>query len=182
MVKPGIVDRFAAGARAAGAEILRAATLGDAVEAVCALLKNEEIVSAVVSPSARSSGFTTEAPFRQPGTAREFANAQAGIVRADYGAAETGTLVHLDEDDGEKLGWTLPPLCLCLLDEAAIVEDLESLGPVFSAHLERMVKPGPQVSLVTGPSRTADIECSLTIGVHGPARLVIVLFGNEGLP
>ncbi len=99
----------------------------------------------------------------------------AGIVAADHGVAETGTLVHFDRNDAEKNVWTLPEVCVCLLEARTVTASLDDLAPAFAAHLGRTDIPSPQVSLVTGPSRTADIEGQLTIGVHGPSRLVILL-------
>jgi L-lactate dehydrogenase complex protein LldG len=101
--------------------------------------------------------------------------AEAGIVEADYGIAETGTLVRFDRGDAIKGVWTLPDACYCFLDARRIRPDLESIAESMAEYLARTDFPSPQVSLVTGPSRTADIECQLTIGVHGPGRLVILL-------
>lgn len=179
MVKPDIVDRFIAGALAAGAEVFRAPDIRLALAAVAGLLKEEKIRAVLASrplfEDAKEAGLAVGLPEKTD----DIAAAQAAVVLADFGAAETGTLVHLDSDDQEKLAWTLPPLCVCLLERRKIVPDLESLAGVLSDHLGRTGLPGPQVSLVTGPSRTADIECQLTIGVQGPARLVIGLIDGE---
>jgi len=179
MVSADLVDRFTAGALAAGAEVFQARDIREAVATTALLFEKENIRAAVAS---RSLLAVTEEGGLAVGPSEEIhdiAAAQAGIVLADYGAAETGTLIHLDSDDAERLVWTLPPLCVCLLERRKIVPDLESLAGVFSGHLSRAGLPGPQVSLVTGPSRTADIECQLTIGVQGPARLIIGLIGAE---
>jgi L-lactate dehydrogenase complex protein LldG len=69
----------------------------------------------------------------------------------------------------KRLVSTLPPLHIALISTAALLPDLGALfarvDPSKAAYL----------SFVTGPSRTADIERVLTIGVHGPERLIIVL-------
>ena len=177
---PGLVDRFIAGAVSAGAEVFLAPDTRAAIAAAARLFRDGEISRIVAPPALRreaeGAGLDLEAAAGTEGIAA----AQAALVRADYGAAETGTLVRLDPGDDEKLAWTLPPLCVCLLDRGKVVADLQSLAGVFSDHLGRTGVPGPQVSLITGPSRTADIECQLTIGVQGPARLVIGLVGAEG--
>ena len=177
MVTSGLGREFTAAAVEAGAEVIEAADGVAAALAVAELLQREGIDTVAAEPG----GAELEDRVRviRPRSAAEFAGVPAAIVRADFGAAETGTLVRLDFADEEKLAWTLPPLCVCLLERRAIVPGLESLVPVLSGHLNRRGSPGPQVSLVTGPSRTADIECQLTIGVQGPARLVIVLIGDE---
>ena len=87
----------------------------------------------------------------------------------DWGLADTGTLVQDATDVDKRLVSTLPPLHIAIVPTAALLPDLaavfERVDPRKSAYL----------SFITGPSRTADIERVLTIGVHGPERLVIIL-------
>jgi len=180
MVRPDLVDRFVAGALAAGAEVFRAPDLPAAMAAAARLFDEGKVRAALVSRALQAGAAAAGLAARLPEKADEIAAADAAVVLADFGAAETGTLVRLDCDDEEKLAWTLPPLCLCLLDAQTIVPDLQSLAGAIADHLGRPGVPGPQVSLVTGPSRTADIENQLTIGVQGPARLVIGLIGGAG--
>jgi len=177
---PDLVARFVAGALAAGAEVFRAPDLPAALAAVARLFEAGKIRGVLASRSLYAEALAAGLEVRLPERADEIVAAGAALVQADFGAAETGTLVHLDSDDEEKLAWTLPPLCVCLLDRRKIVPDLQSLAGVIADHLSRPGVPGPQVSLVTGPSRTADIEDQLTIGVQGPARLVIGLVEGEG--
>jgi L-lactate dehydrogenase complex protein LldG len=68
----------------------------------------------------------------------------------------------------KRLVSTLPPIHVAVLGTERILEDL-------GAVLQRL-RPDQlnYISFITGPSRTADIERVLTIGVHGPARLIIV--------
>jgi L-lactate dehydrogenase complex protein LldG len=179
MVSADLVDRFTSGALFAGAEVVRVRDIDDALATTGLLFHNENIRTVVASRSLLAAANERGLDVGPSEEIGDIAAAQAGLVLADYGAAETGTLVHLDSDDAERLIWTLPPLCVCLLERRKIVRDLESLAGVISDHLGRTGIPGPQVSLVTGPSRTADIECQLTIGVQGPARLVILLVGAE---
>ena len=161
------------------ADVISVRTRDAAFDGLEELLKKEGLESVAAGPSARSMGLEDRMEIRAQETPETLAAAQVGVVRADYAAAETGTLVHLDSGDEEKMAWTLPPLCVCLLEADRIVPDLDSLVDVFSSHLKRSGLPGPQVSLVTGPSRTADIECELTIGVQGPKRLVVWLIDSS---
>ncbi len=97
------------------------------------------------------------------------AEAKVGISQMDWALANTGTLVqHADAVDN-RLVSTLPSLHIALVSSAEIVPDLPALlkrvDPRQTAYL----------SFITGPSRTADIERVLSIGVHGPERLIIVL-------
>lgn len=171
-----MLDKFVEKARLAGAEIVRVSGFEAAAAHISDFLKKNDLKTAIISPDLKL----------RPPFDREFAGmatalggesiwVDAGIVAADHGVAETGTLVHLDRNDAEKNVWTLPEVCLCLLEARNIVGGLDDLAPEIAAHLGRTDIPSPQVSMVTGPSRTADIECQLTIGVHGPSRLIILL-------
>jgi len=90
-----------------------------------------------------------------------------------FAVAETGSVaVALPRDEraqallADRL-WLLVPAreLVATLDEAL-------------ARIERLVREGsPYVTLMTGPSRTADIERALTVGVHGPRELHVVLVG-----
>ena len=68
-----------------------------------------------------------------------------------------------------------PPAHLVLVPEDRILPGLEDL---LEAAASELAGPAGFLSLITGPSRTADIEKVLTIGVHGPGRLVAVVVGS----
>ncbi|MDD8015144.1 MAG: LUD domain-containing protein [Acidobacteriota bacterium] len=180
MVSRDLFEKFVANALSAGAEVREVPAGENVAVHLAGILGKEGIRRLSVSEDARPllrdpAGDFVFLPVQEPA---DFETSQAGIVRADYGVAETGTLVHLDLGDVEKMIWTLPPVCAALLDAGKIAGRLADLIPEISAHLEAPCLPGPQVSLVTGPSRTADIECQLSIGVHGPSRLLILLYGG----
>ncbi len=96
--------------------------------------------------------------------------ADVGISSIDYGVAESGTLAVVagpGQDRGVSL---LAPIHIALLDERDVVWEL--------AALFRRVSAGglpSALTLITGPSRTADIELVLTVGVHGPGELHLIL-------
>jgi L-lactate dehydrogenase complex protein LldG len=171
-----MIERFIEKARLAGAEIVRVAGAGEAVAFIMDFQRQHDLKTAIISPDLKlRPPFDMEFPAVGTALSGDSIWVDAGIVSADYGVAETGTLVHFDRSDDEKNAWTLPEVCFCLLESARIVADLDGLASEISGHLARTDLASPQVSLVSGPSRTADIECRLTIGVHGPSRLVILL-------
>jgi L-lactate dehydrogenase complex protein LldF len=96
-------------------------------------------------------------------------NIKAGITGALAGIAETGTLV-IPGGQGQPLSASLLPEIHIAVLRASEIE--ESLEKVLSL---RRVDTYPAVVLVSGPSRTADIEMTLTIGVHGPGELHVFL-------
>lgn len=113
-----------------------------------------------------------EAGFEVETTGDTFAReADTGIVEFDLGVAETGTLVHDATDLYKRLASMLPLNCVAVLPASRIVSDMVQ---AFEHYLTQKNWPG-YLAFVTGPSRTADIERSLTIGVHGPECLLIVV-------
>jgi L-lactate dehydrogenase complex protein LldF len=93
------------------------------------------------------------------------ANIKAGITGALAGIAETGTLV-IQSGDGQPLTASLlPEIHIAVLRASDILPSVEA-----ALGLPEIAK-SPSVVLVSGPSRTADIEMTLTIGVHGPGEL-----------
>jgi len=102
--------------------------------------------------------------------------AEIGISQFDLGIAESGTLVQDASGLHCRLVSMLPPVHAALLSTTAIVRTLPQALAVIE-KVYRGIMP-PFLSFVTGPSKTADIERVLTVGVHGPKEL-IVLFVDE---
>lgn len=106
---------------------------------------------------------------------RRLLDARIGVTQADYGIGDTGTLVLVSGGEQHRLLSLVPPVHVSLLHPQKIVPSLASLIPC----LERRFAAGkitPQaVTMITGPSRTADIEHTLTIGVHGPVALHLLI-------
>ena len=94
-----------------------------------------------------------------------------GISRAQAGIAETGTLLLDSSRERHRLVSLVPPVHIAILRESEIVGTLsEAL-----ALLRRSEQLTSIATLVTGPSRTADIELTLAIGVHGPQELYVIV-------
>jgi L-lactate dehydrogenase complex protein LldG len=99
---------------------------------------------------------------------------EAGLTGALAGIAETGTLL-IPGGAGRPLSASLlPGLHLAVLRKSALLPDLET-----ALRLPDVVA-APATVLVSGPSRTADIEMTLTIGVHGPGALQVFLIDDSG--
>jgi L-lactate dehydrogenase complex protein LldG len=180
MVTARLEEEFIARAEAAGGEIELFPSAAAALDFVSRFLKQQDIKSLAVAPDVSlPPSLISNWPLLKPDKKEAHLSAGAGFVRADYGLSDTGTLVHLDRNAEEKIIWTLPPVCLCLLEKRCLVRDLDSIGDVLCRHLSEATLETPQVSLVTGPSRTADIECRLSLGVHGPSRLIILLYEGK---
>ncbi len=106
------------------------------------------------------------------------ADAPAGLSNADLAIAETGSVLLAENSLHARI------VSMLTLTHFVLVR-LQDLYPMLDEagdHLQLLTRPGPDqrryISLVTGPSRTADIERTLTIGVQGP-KAVYVLFVND---
>jgi L-lactate dehydrogenase complex protein LldG len=104
---------------------------------------------------------------------KQAALAAAGVTGANFGIADTGTVVLESTDEATRLASTLPERHFVLLDPDKIVPD----GIAAATHLRALHQRDARnfIAYITGPSRTADIERVLTIGVHGPKQLHILL-------
>ncbi len=95
-----------------------------------------------------------------------------GFTRADWGIAETGTLVLESTSEDLRLATMLAETHVAVLPCSRIVPDSFAL----EGELSRLLQTPPRyLAFITGASRTADIERVLTLGVHGPLELHLLL-------
>lgn len=178
-------ETFRARAEAVSAEVHRVGGRAEALRFVEELLRREGVADApgaravwapgplappqaVAEVGSRISGLTVD-------VTREVAAAsRVGISEMEWGLADTGTVVQDATDPALRLVSTLPEIHVALLPSGRILPGL--------ADVVSRLDPGrvPYISFITGPSRTADIERVLTIGVHGPSRLVVVVHDGDG--
>jgi len=97
--------------------------------------------------------------------------AEFGITSADYALADTGTLVLLSSREQARLISLLPPVHLAIVPQGKILTGLDEL----LAALPQPAGLSSSMVLITGPSRTADIEQTLVRGVHGPGEIHVIV-------
>lgn len=172
-------DTFKAKAEGVGAEIFRFSSKAEALDFILGFLRNEG-----VGTGHNQGALWADSPLlaeidrqqmkqQQPGLefniSRELAaECLVGISEVDWALADTGTLVADQSAIEQRLVSTLPPIHIALIRTGSILPDKITLFSRISPAASRYI------AFITGPSRTADIERVLTIGVHGPKRLVIV--------
>lgn len=98
------------------------------------------------------------------------ARASAGVTGVDGIIADTGTLVMASRGVGDRLVSLLPAAHIAVTFGAPLYATLADYLALADARLTHQ--------FITGPSRTADIEKRLVVGVHGPLRLIVL--GPEG--
>jgi iron-sulfur cluster protein len=110
----------------------------------------------------------------------KFTTAEIGITGANVVSASTGTIFILENEGNARFTSNAPPTHICVTGIEKIVPTLEDamvitqlLPPYATGQLMSCY-----VSLITGPSRTADIELTTAIGMHGPKELHLVLLDN----
>lgn len=94
------------------------------------------------------------------------------VVEADYGIAETGTVVLDSADEKLRLATCLAEKLTVLVEASRIKEKLEDIVDFLEECSE---KEHGYLAFISGASRTADIERVLTIGVHGPREMEVII-------
>jgi L-lactate dehydrogenase complex protein LldG len=109
-------------------------------------------------------------------TAAEMADLPAAVVEADCLLADTGSAMIACYTPQDRLLCSLPPTCGVIARADRLAEHLPAAWPAIAQRAAAPELRGEFV-FVTGPSRTADIEKVLILGVHGPKRLVVLVVG-----
>jgi len=170
-------EEFKARAEAANAGVRRFVVRKDAVAFILSALRQEGISEAGGRALWASGSFldgldrtsmARDGSISFEVTREAAALAKVGVSQMDYAIAETGTLVQACTSAEQRVVSMLPPVHIAIVPSSRILPDLRAL-------LARMSpKDFGYLAFITGPSRTADIERVLTIGVHGPERLHVV--------
>ena len=97
----------------------------------------------------------------------QFANCDIGVAEAHYAIASTGTFAVVTAESRPASLTLLPPISVIVVNIDRLVADLAEAIEAFG--IETFTHN--RVSMITGPSRTADIEKRIVMGVHGPKML-----------
>ncbi|HVA80385.1 MAG TPA: lactate utilization protein [Candidatus Binataceae bacterium] len=183
-----LAARFARELEAVGGRLLGILTLAEAIDRIVALARetNPRLVAiadgaagdaSAIASALDGAGFAVmrTTPAIDDGARAairdRLSRADIGIAEADYAIASTGTLAVLTTPNGPSSLTLLPPSSVITVRVDRIVTDLaaalEALGPeTLATH---------RMTLITGPSRTADIEKRIVLGVHGPKSLDVIV-------
>lgn len=177
---PDLAERFTTSLTAVAGEVIRAGNLSEAltqVETILNDLQAKRVVANHVPPLSeidlphRWPGFDWHIVGQIPGDLKAIcAAADVGLSGADAALAETGSVVISSGPRRSRLATLLPPVHVALVSTAQLTSDL------FTWTAARRGELPANVVLVSGPSKTADIEQVLAIGVHGPKRFIVVLY------
>jgi L-lactate dehydrogenase complex protein LldG len=177
-------EQFKSKAEGVSAEVHRFETRSDALDFITGFLEGEEVADRPGLYALWAACSFLDGIDRQPlqdlaglkfeVTKELAASARIGISQVDWALADTGTLAGDSSAIDGRLVSTLTEIHVALVPTCGILPDMPTL--LTRLHPDK----SGYIAMITGPSRTADIERVLTIGVHGPSRLVIVFCDELG--
>jgi L-lactate dehydrogenase complex protein LldG len=177
-------EQFKARAVGVGAEVYHFGTRKHALDFILPFLRQEGTADApgcyaVWAESPFLDGLEREQWPECPGLSfqvtRELAaQAKIGISQMEWALADTGSLVQDQGAPEQRLVSSLTSIHIALVPSGNILEGKQALFKKINPSTSRYI------AFITGPSRTADIERVLTIGVHGPGRLIIIFVDELG--
>ncbi len=103
----------------------------------------------------------------------DFGNVEVGITRCEFLIARSGSIMVSSAHESGRLLNVFPPVHIVVAQASQLVAYLEDAIENFK-HLYGTSLPS-QATVITGPSRTADIEKTLVMGAHGPKELILLL-------
>ncbi len=109
------------------------------------------------------------------GMRERLAGVDIGVTICQAGIADTGTVVLRSNAEETRLATMISEIHVAILSKKALFEDTYA----FEEHLAELLNTTPSyTAFITGPSRTADIERVLALGVHGPLELHVLLLDD----
>ena len=181
-----LYEEFELRAKNVSTEVFRVKRADKAREIILDIVKEtgSRSVAVVSCPLIEASGIVDElrdngvtVHTKQDEIAEHISTTDIGISGVEFGIAECGSVCQDALAIESRLVSSLPPLHIAFMESSNIVPGIEDAIDIISG-----VFTEGYISWITGPSRTADIERVLTIGVHGPSRLVIIAVdeGTDG--
>jgi L-lactate dehydrogenase complex protein LldG len=109
----------------------------------------------------------------------KFVEADIGISGANVVAAETGSLIVIENEGNARLSTGFPPVHIAIVGVEKVVQTLSEAMRVAEVTWRYATGRTPSyVNIISGPSKTADIEKTVTYGVHGPKEFHVVFLDN----
>jgi L-lactate dehydrogenase complex protein LldG len=178
-----MADQFAAELTAVQGEVIRCATMQDAKKTLAKLVEQAQWTSigAMDRPAVHEA--TGDLPPNllhwqlADWTSHSMATLSVSVIAPESLLADTGSCVIACPTAVDRLLCYLPPACVVIARWNQLAEHLPATWATIAPQVADPARRGEFV-IVTGPSRTADIEKILILGVHGPKRLVVLLVEN----
>ena len=191
--RASLIERFAAELTRVGGHLFRAASPASASEYVERLALSagargvigwdSPLIESIAPPQLFERIGVEFLPDRAEGAAGDFVraaiNSDLGITAVDYALADTGTLVLISGPGRARSASLVPPVHLAVVEARQIISGLDDLFALLAEAGDASNRhPASAITFITGPSRTADIELTLVVGVHGPQQLHVILLAD----
>lgn len=179
--RKGQVDLFRAQGEAVHVSFDRVASPGDVPSAISDYLRRLNLPQRLrhgADPLICGLPWAQRTPTLEVKTGRADPADEVSVSHAFAGVAETGTLVLVSGEDNPTTLNFLPDDHIVVVDAADVVADYERVWTLLRGRYGKGEMPRT-VNLVTGPSRSGDIEQILLMGAHGPRRVHIVIVDRD---
>ncbi len=169
----GLVEKFIDSLIALGAEPFKEPSVEHVRQRLKSIISGKKILSwqPQYLPYDMGKLLETENVFFGKEDKDVFAQAEIGLTGCDSALAETGSLVLLSGKGKPRSASLLPYTHVALVERSKI---LANMGELFDNDRHDLLKSS-HINIISGPSRTADIELKLTLGVHGPGKLIVII-------
>jgi L-lactate dehydrogenase complex protein LldG len=161
--------------RSVGAELIEITNEKKFTEALLNLIAVEDAQEITVGSIDIYRKLKNKVPIRILSSNDDITQIKVGLGKAAFGILETGSIVENEIEYFTRVVSMLSDTYIVLLNRKDLLFSLEDAVSMLSRDISTYI------SFVTGPSRTADIERVLTIGVHGPKKMYILLTEEEFL-
>jgi L-lactate dehydrogenase complex protein LldG len=176
--------RFRAAAERMASTVDEVATRSEAPAALARYLQDQGLSrEAVVWPALADldwAGAGIRAEPRRPRRDESAGGDRIGITGCYCALAETGTLVLLSSPSEHASTHLLPDTHVALVPASRIVATMEDAFALMRAERDGVAAMMPRaVNMISGPSRTGDIEQTIVLGAHGPFRVHLIIIGDQ---
>ena len=179
-----LIDRFTVEINRVDGEVIRARNHDEAVRKICSNLETSKNIKLMMSGDPLWEKYhyvegikrglpTSSMSICSINNIPDIASINVSVVGAECLIAETGTVVLVASPGQPRTLSLLPETVIVVAEPSQLLLDMESVLRQLMSR--KIFSEASNVTFVTGPSRTADIEKTLVKGVHGPKRLVVVL-------
>lgn len=165
------IERFAVEATGLGVACFIESTADAARRRLAELTRGRRVLTWDAPHLPYDAAAVIETPAYGRDTRDRQAAAEVGVTGCDAAIAETGSLVFFSAPGRSRTVSLLPPVHVALVERRSICF---TMAEMFERHAARF-HDSASCTIITGPSRTADIELTLTLGIHGPREVVIVI-------
>jgi L-lactate dehydrogenase complex protein LldG len=165
------VLRFEVEAQALGVECHVESSVADVHRRLTTLIEGRRALSWDLAHLPYQAGVLMSHAILGQAPRADLAMAEVGVTGCDAAVAETGSLVMFSAPGRSRAVSLLPPFHIALVERRRLCF---SMADVFETYRHRL-EGSASCTFITGPSRTADIELTLTLGIHGPGRVTIII-------